>query len=136
MVCFPLTSSDASRLERTRIISTAALFASAALPIARPSSGRARSHRARVGQACHQVVVDLAHQAGGPLQVAGHLVQAQHDRAQALDLPQQGDHIGVPGLALADGAQHEVWAANGTRHGMEPTLAKAILLYDKVKPAA
>lgn len=32
--------------------------------------------------------------------------------------------------------QHEVWAANGTRHGMEPTLAKAILLYDKVKPAA
>lgn len=29
--------------------------------------------------------------------------------------------------------QYEVWAANGTRHGMEPSLAAAILLYDKVK---
>jgi len=29
--------------------------------------------------------------------------------------------------------QYEVWAANGTRHGMEPTLAAAITLYDKVK---
>ncbi|WYX07935.1 hypothetical protein WJ973_25550 [Achromobacter xylosoxidans] len=25
------------------------------------------------------------------------------------------------------------WAANGTRHGMEPTLAAAIMLCDKVK---
>lgn len=32
--------------------------------------------------------------------------------------------------------QHELWAANGTRHGMELTLAKAIQLYDEVKPAA
>lgn len=29
--------------------------------------------------------------------------------------------------------QYEVWAANGTRHGMEPSLAAAILLCDKVK---
>ncbi|MEB6663857.1 hypothetical protein MXL91_20545 [Achromobacter ruhlandii] len=32
--------------------------------------------------------------------------------------------------------QYEVWAANGTRHGMEPSLVAAILLYDRVKPAA
>lgn len=30
--------------------------------------------------------------------------------------------------------QYEVWAANGTRHGMEPTLAAAITFYDNVKP--
>ncbi len=32
--------------------------------------------------------------------------------------------------------QYEVWVASGTRHGMEPSLAAAITLYDKVKPAA
>jgi hypothetical protein len=32
--------------------------------------------------------------------------------------------------------QFEVWAANGTRHGMEPSLAAAIGLYEKIKPAA
>lgn len=32
--------------------------------------------------------------------------------------------------------QYEVWAANGTRLGMGPSLAAAIMLYDKVKPAA
>ncbi|WP_202730568.1 hypothetical protein [Achromobacter xylosoxidans] len=32
--------------------------------------------------------------------------------------------------------QYEVWGANGRRHGMEPTLAAAITLYDKVKPSA
>jgi len=29
--------------------------------------------------------------------------------------------------------QHELWAANGTRHGMEASLAQAIHLYERVK---
>lgn len=29
--------------------------------------------------------------------------------------------------------QYELWGANGTRHGMEPSLAAAIVLFDRVK---
>lgn len=60
--------------------------------------------------------------------------------ADEADWQQQDDYYWVgPGgwmicRVFVDGRwQHEVWAANGTRQGMEPTLAKAILLYDKVK---